>query len=63
MHHEKNAPQFLQKYESAQFFFNIDNNKNVSWAENLHIRMISEESRDAKNRVMDAENSVLHHRL
>ncbi len=39
---------------------NIDN-KNVSWAANQHIRMISEGSCDTEDWSNDAENSVLHH--
>ncbi len=37
-------------------------NKNVSWAPNQHIRMISEGSRDTEDWSNDAENSALHHR-
>ncbi len=46
--------QFIKKK-----FFNIDNNKNVSWAANQHIRMISEGSCDTEDRSNDAENSAL----
>ncbi len=39
--------------------FNIDINKNVSWAANQHIRMISEGSCDTEDWRNDAENSAL----
>ncbi len=35
--------------------------RNVSWAANEHIRMISEGSRDTEDCSNDAENSALHH--
>ncbi len=42
---------------------NIDNNnKNVSWAANQNIRMISEGSCDTEDWSNDAENSALTHR-
>jgi len=40
------------------FIFNIDNNKNISWASNHHIRMISEGSCDTEDLSNDAENSA-----
>ncbi len=44
-------------------FFVQHNNKNVSWAQNKHIkRMISEGSRDTENWNNDAENSASQHR-
>ncbi len=36
--------------------------RNVSWAANQHIRMISEGSCDTEDWSNDAENSALHHR-
>ncbi len=36
-------------------------NKNVSWVENRHIRMISERSRDTEDWSNNAENSALHY--
>ncbi len=41
--------------------FNIDHNRNVSWAVNHHIRMISEGSCDTEDWSNDAENSAAHH--
>ncbi len=38
---------------------NIDNNKNVSWAANQYIRMISEGSCDTEDWSNDATNSAL----
>ncbi len=35
--------------------------RNVSWAANEHIRMISEGSRDTEDCSNDAENSALHY--
>ncbi len=37
--------------------------RNVSWAANQYIGIISEESRDTEDWSNDAENSALHHRL
>ncbi len=39
--------------------FNIDNNKNISWVANQHIRMISKGSCDTEDWSNDAENSAL----
>ncbi len=36
-------------------------NKNVSWVENQHIRMISEGSCDTEDWSNNAENTALHH--
>ncbi len=36
--------------------------RNVSWAVNQNIRMISEASCDTKDWSIDAENTALHHR-
>jgi len=46
------------KILSSTTAFNIDSN-NVSWAENQHIRMISEGSCDTEDWSNDAENSAL----
>ncbi len=46
------------KIWSSTSIFNIDN-KNVSWAANQHIRMISEDSCDTEDWSNDAENSAL----
>ncbi len=40
-------------------FFNIYNNKNVSWSANQHISVISEGSCDTEDWSNDAENTVL----
>ncbi len=51
------------KMLSNTILFNIsNNNKNVPWAVNQHIRMIYEESCDTEDGGNDAENSALHHR-
>ncbi len=53
----------FHKYISSTAAFNIDNNKkNVSWAANQHIRMISEGSCNTEDWSNDAENSALNHR-
>ncbi len=50
--------QFPQKYEAAQLFSALI--RNVFWAVNQHIRMISEGSCDTEDWSNDAENSALH---
>ncbi len=45
-----------------KIFIDTDNNKNVSWAVNLHIRMISEGSCDTEDWSNDAKNSALYPR-
>ncbi len=45
-----------------KIFIDTDNNKNVSWAVHLHIRMISEGSRDTEDWSNDAKNSALYPR-
>ncbi len=49
---------FPQKYEAAQLFSTLIIIRNVSWAVNKHIRMISEDhvTEDWRN---DAENTAL----
>ncbi len=51
----------LKSITVSKTFFNIDNNnqKNVSWAANQYIRMISEGSCDTEDWSNDAENSDL----
>ncbi len=46
------------KYEAAQLFSTLII-RNISWAANLHIRMISEGSCDTEDWSNDAENSAL----
>ncbi len=55
----KNIPRFPQKYEAAQLFSTLILIRNVSWAANQHIRMISEGSCDTEDWSNDAENSAL----
>ncbi len=51
--------QFPQKYEAAQLFSILMIIRNVSWAQNQYIRMISEGSCDTEDWSNDAENSAL----
>ncbi len=53
--------QFTQKYEAAQLFSTLIIIRNVFWAANQHIRMISEESCDTEDWSNDAENTAAHH--
>ncbi len=52
---------FHKKYKAAQLFSTLIIIRNVSWAANQHIRIISEGSCDTENwsRPNDAEHSVL----
>ncbi len=50
---------FPQKYEAAQQFSTLIIIRNVSWAANQYIRMISEESCDTEDWSNDAENTAL----
>ncbi len=50
---------FPQKYEAALLFSKLIIIRNVSWAVNQHIIMISEGSRDTKDWSNDAENTAL----
>ncbi len=52
---------FPQKHKGAQRFTKLFI-RNVSWAANQHIRMISEGSCDTEDWSNDAGNSALHHR-
>ncbi len=52
------ASRFPQKYEAAQPFSTLIIIRNVSWAANQHIRMISEGSCDTEDWRNDAENSA-----
>ncbi len=53
--------------KKIQIFFIIvsknikQQNKNVSWVENRHIKMISERSSDTEDWSNNAENSALHY--
>ncbi len=47
------------KNEAAQVFSTLIKIRNVSWAANQHIRMISEESCDTEDWSNDDENSAL----
>ncbi len=53
-----NNPEAAQMYSTAASIII----RNVSWAVNKHIRMISEGLCDTKDRSNDVENSALHHR-
>ncbi len=53
---------FPQKYEAAQLFSTLIIIRNVCWAANQYIRMISEGSCDTEDWSNDAENSAAHHR-
>ncbi len=55
----KNVSWFPQKYEATQLFSALIIIRNVSWAANQHIRMISEESCDTEDWSNDAENPAL----
>ncbi len=50
---------FSTKILSTTIVFNIDEIKNVTWAVNQHIKMISEGSCDTEDWSNDAENSAL----
>ncbi len=54
-----NVSQFSQKYWAAQLLSTLILIRNVSWAVNQHIRMISEGSCDTEDWSNDAENSAL----
>ncbi len=56
---EKSCISASTKILGSTAVFNIDNNINVSWAANQHIRMISEGSCDSEDWSNDAENSAL----
>jgi len=47
--------------EFEQVFLTLVTIRNVSWAANHHIRMISEGSCDTEDWSNNAENSALHH--
>ncbi len=49
------------KREVAQLFSTLITIRNVIWAANQHIRMISEGSCDTEDWSNDAENSALYH--
>ncbi len=55
--------EFSASYEAAQLFSTLKAIRNISWAANQHIRMISEGSCDTEDWSNDAENSALHHKL
>ncbi len=44
-------------------FFNIDNKKNVSWAPDEHIRMISDDHVKLKTWSINAENVTIFHNI
>ncbi len=48
-----------KKYEAAKLFSILIIIRNVSWAANQHIMMISEGSCDTEDWSIDAENSAL----
>ncbi len=56
---EKKKSQFPQRYSAAQLFATLIIIRNVSWAANQHIRMISEGSCDTEDWSNDAENTAL----
>ncbi len=55
----KKVSRYSQKYEAAQLFSTPITIRNVCWAANQHIRMISEGSCDTEDWSNDAENSAL----
>jgi len=55
--------QFPQKYAAAQLFSTLIIIRNVSWAANDHIRVISEGSCDAEDWSNDEENSGINYIL
>ncbi len=57
----QNVSQFRQNCEVAQLFSTLITIRNVIWAANQHIRMISEGSCDTEDWSNDAENSALYH--
>ncbi len=52
---------FLEKLYHG-FHQKVKQQQNISWAANLHIKMISEGSCDPEDWSNDAENTDLHHR-
>ncbi len=56
---EVKQKKFPQKYSAAQLFSSLIIIRNVSWAANQHIRMISGGSCDTEDWSNDAENSAL----
>ncbi len=54
-----NLSQFQQKYSAAQLFSTLIINRNVSWAVNHHIIIITEGSYDTEDWSNDAEYSAL----
>ncbi len=50
---------FPKKYEAAQLIWTLIIIRNIFWAANQHIRMISEGSCDTEDCSYDAENSAL----
>ncbi len=55
---KKNVSLFPQIYEAAQLFSTLIIIRNVSWAANQHIRMISEGSCDTEDWSNDAEIQI-----
>ncbi len=53
----------FHKNKKQQLFSTLIIIRNVSWAANQHIRMISEGSCDTEDWSNDAENSAAHHRI
>ncbi len=51
-----------KQYEAAQLFLTLIIIRNVSWAVNQHIIMISEGSCDSEDWSKDAENTAVRHR-
>ncbi len=55
-------PKKVLWFPQTQLFSSLIIIRNVSWAANQHIRMVSEGSCDTEDWSNDAENSALHHR-
>ncbi len=54
---------FHKNINQQKLFLTLKIIRNVSWAANQHIRMISEGSCDTEDWNNDAENPALHHKL
>ncbi len=53
---------FHKKYEAAELFSTLIIIRNISWAVNQYIRIISEGSCDTEDWSNDAENTAVHHK-
>ncbi len=62
-HEEIAKPDQIWMSNWLKKWFNIDDNKNVSWSANHHIRLISEGSCDTEDWSNDAENTALNTKI